>query len=166
MPLLRTSLLALAATLFLGSACAADAPPVAKPEGAFATRDQLRECLDTDASLKQRLGAIQASNAANEKMYAGIEAENDSIRSAQADIDKTNPTTTMTYQAMLRSHSVHLTQLNKAETDLVPVSKAYNADLASFHQTCSGLTYRGEDMDAVTRERNKAAAVATAASAP
>jgi septal ring factor EnvC (AmiA/AmiB activator) len=166
MPFLRTSLLALAAMMLLGSACAEDAPPVAKPEGAFATRDQLRECLETDASLKQRLGAIQASNAANEKTYASLEAENDSIRSVGSKMDETNPTSAGSYQAMLRSHSLRVKQLNQAETELVPVSRAYNADMASFHQRCSGLSYRSEDMDAVILERKKATAVATAASAP
>ncbi len=162
MPLPRTSLIVLAALLAPVAAGAADVPK----EGAWASREQLRECLDTEDALKARLQAIQSANAEHQKTWARIDAESDQIRATGAKMNEMNPTSAMSYDAMVKSHNLRVRELNQAEAALVPVSDAYNADMGAFHARCAGISYRAEDMDAVVQDRRKAAAGSLAASAP
>ncbi len=168
MPSSRTSLITLVALLVTVAADAADqaVPPtaVSSPIGARATRDQLRECLNTEDGLKERERALQAASAENRKMGARLEAEGDQMRGTGQKMDETNPMSATAYDAMVKSHNLRVRQLNAAEAALVPVSKAFVADVTAFQARCSGLTYLVEDMEAVAREREKATAQAGAAS--
>ncbi len=170
MPLLRTSLLALAATLAVGGADATTvkiAKPAASqpPARAWATRDQLHECLDIEAGLKERFRVIDAASTAHEKMFDQIEAENTRIETLQAQLDHESDTSINAFNALVKDHNLRVKQMNQDAADMRPVSDAYNADMTAFNHRCSGLVYRIEDMEAVTRERKKAAGQAAAASA-
>ena len=164
----RTSLIALAALLVTVATDAADQPvpsaPSSAPAGTRATRDQLRECLNTEDGLKERERALQAASAENRKTGARLEAEGDQMRGTGSKMDETNPVSATAYDAMVKTHNLRVRQLNAAEAVLVPVSKAFVADLTAFQASCSGLTYLVEDMEAVAREREKATAQASAAS--
>ena len=165
MPSSRTLLIALVALLVTVSADAADQPAAPPPSvGARATRDQLRECMNTEDGLKERERALQAANAENRKMGARLAAEGDQIRGTGSKTDETNPMSATAQDAMVKTHNLRVRQLNAAEAALVPASKAFVADVTAFQARCSGLTYLVEDMEAVAREREKATAQASAAS--
>lgn len=166
MTFLRTCLFALALPLACGAANAADDAAAPRPEGAFASRAQLRECLDTEASLKTRVEAINAANVQHEQIFQRIEAENAQLKAMSSQQDDANTAAMSAYAGLVKMHNMHVRELNRGEAELVPVSNAYNADIAAFHGRCSGLSYRTEDMDAVTQDRRKAASVTSAASAP
>ena len=170
MPSLRTSLLALAATLAVGSADATTVktgkPAASQPPArAWATRDQLRECLDTEATLKERFVAIDAASTAHEKMFDQVEAESTRIEELHAQLDHDSETSVKAFNALVTDHNLHVKQLNQDAADSKPAADAYDADLVTFHHRCEGQLYRIEDMEAVTRERKKAAEQAAAASA-
>jgi hypothetical protein len=169
MPSLRTSLLALAATLAVGSAHAATAKPgkpaaSQSPARAWATRDQLRECLDTEAALKERFLVIDASTTAHEKMLDQIEAESARIEELHSQLDHDSRTSVKAFNVLVDDHNLHVKQLNQDAEDSRPAGDAYNADMVAFNHKCAGHMYRIEDMEAVTRERKKAAEQAAAAS--
>ena len=165
MPALRARLLAIAATLSAGAAHATTvrtgnpADPQA-PGKAYATRDQLRDCLMTEAGLKERFAAIEASNAAHEKLFDQVEAENTRLNKLQDELDRDSQTSVNAFNALVKEHNQHVQQLNQDAVDSRPAADAYNADMATFNHRCSGLRYRVEDMEAVTAERRKAAASA------
>lgn len=165
MPSSRTLLIALVALLVTVSANAADQPAAPPPSvGARATRDQLRECMNTEDGLKERERALQAASAENRKTGARLAAESDQIRGTGSKMDETNPMSATAFDAMMKTHNLRVRQLNAAEAALVPASKAFVADATAFQARCSGLTYLVEDMEAVAREREKATARASAAS--
>ncbi len=172
MPSPRTSLLVLAATLAMGAADATTvktgkAAASQPPARAWATRDQLRECLDAEAGLKERFGAIDAATTAHEKIFDEIEAENIRIETLQAQLDHESDSSIKAFNTLVKDHNLRVKQMNQDAATLRPVSDAYNADMAAFNHRCEGLAYRIDDMEAVTRERRKAAAqAAAAASAP
>ena len=170
MPSLRTSLLALAAMLAVGAADAttvktgkpaASQPPVR----AWATRDLLRECLDTEDGLKERFRAIDAASTAHEKMFDQVAAEGTRIEELHAQLDHDSETSVKAFNVLVTDHNLHVKQLNQDAADSKPAADAYNADMVAFHHRCEGQLYRIEDMEAVTRERKKAAERAAAASA-
>jgi hypothetical protein len=165
MPSLRLPFLALAALLVVGSAQATavkTGKPAASqaPARAWATRDQLRECLDIEAGLKTRFRAIAATNAAHEKMFDQVEAENTKLQALQAQLDRDSDTSISAFNALVKDHNLHVKQLNQDAADSRPASDAYNDDMAAFNHRCSQLVYRVEDMEAVMKERRKAAAAA------
>ena len=169
MPSLRTLLLALAATLAVGSADATTVktgkPAASQPPArAWATRDQLRECLDTEAALKVRFSAIDASSTAHEKMFDQVEAESTRIGELHSQLDHDSETSVAAFNALVKDHNLHVKQLNQDAADSRPAEDAYNADMVTFNHRCAHLVYQIEDMEAVTRERKKAAEQAAAAS--
>lgn len=135
------------------------------PARAWATRDQLRECLDIEAGLQARFKAIEASNAAHEKMFDQVEAENTRLRESQSQLDHDSDTSVGAFNALVKDHNQHVKALNQDAADSRPVNDAYNDDMAAFNHKCSKLVYRVDDMEAVTKERKKAAAAAAPASA-
>ena len=162
--------LALVATLALASAGATTVktgkPAASQPPAqAWATRDQLRECMDAEAALKERFRAIDASNAAHEKMFDQVEAERVRLQALQEQLDRDSDTSLGAFNALVKEHNQHVKALNQDAADSRPASDAYNADMVAFNHRCSGLRYRVDDMEAVVKERKKAAAAA-AASAP
>ncbi len=163
---LHPSLFALAATLAVAGAHATTVKtgkPAATPP-TWATRDQLRSCLEREAALKERFRTIEASNAAHEKMFDQVEAENTRLEELQSQLDHDSETSIKAFNALVKDHNLHVKQLNQDAADSRPASDAYNADMSVFNHQCSGLRYHFEDMEAVTRERKKAAAQAAAAS--
>ena len=167
----RTRALALVAALVVASAGATTVktgkPAASQPAArVFATRDQLRECMDIEAGLKARFGAIEASNNAHEQMFNQVEAENAKLLELQAQLDHDSDTSINAFNAAVKDHNLHVKQLNKDAADSQPISNAYNDDMLAYNRKCSPLVYRVDDLDAVIKERKKAAAQAGAASAP
>ncbi len=168
MPSPYTSLVALAATLALGSAHATSVrtgkPAASQPPAReWATRDLLRECLDTEAALKERFRVIDAASTAHQKMFDQVEAEDARIEELQSQLDHDSATSVKAFNALVRDHNLHVRQLNQDAADSKPAAEAYNADMVAFNHRCEGRMYHIEDMEAVTRERRKAAEQAAAA---
>jgi hypothetical protein len=159
----RTLAIAAAAMLAVGAAHATTlstgkpADPSASATG-LATRDQLRDCMMTEASLKQRFQALEVSTAAHEKMVKQVEAEGDRIAELHANLDHDSPTAVKAYNGLVEEHNRHVGELNKHAHDSLPASHAYNDDMAAFNHRCSSLHYSVDDMEAVMAERQKAAA--------
>lgn len=167
MPSPRLPLLALASSLLLVAAGATTVktgkPPASQPSPRqWATREQLRDCLDAEAGLKTRFAAIEATNNAHEKLFDQVEAENTKLVELQSQLDHDSETSVRAFNALVKDHNQHVRQLNQDAADARPAADAYNADLVAFNHQCSALVYRVEDMEAVTKERRKAAAAASA----
>jgi len=163
------SLFALAAAFAVGPADATTVktgkPAASQPAApAWATRDQLRECLAREAALKERFKGIEASNDAHQKMSDQVDAENARLEQLQSQLDHDSETSVKAFNALVRDHNLHVKQVNQDAADGRPAADAYNADMSDFNHHCSGLRYRVEDMEAVTRERKQAASQAAAAS--
>jgi hypothetical protein len=169
-PVLRAPSMLLAALLVAGTAGATTVKtgkPAASqaPARAWATRDQLRECLDIEAGLKTRFKAIELSNAAHEKIFDQVEAENTKLRELQSQLDRDSDTSISAFNVLVKEHNLHVKALNQDAADSRPVNDAYNDDMVAFNHKCSQLVYRVDDMETVMKERKKAAAAAAAASA-
>ncbi|HEY9026432.1 MAG TPA: hypothetical protein VIP05_19200 [Burkholderiaceae bacterium] len=169
MPALRAASLALATTLALAAAHATTVktgkPAASQPAAvaaSWASRDQLRDCLSTEAGLKERFRAIEASDAVHEKMFDQVEGENVRLEKLQAELDRDSETSIKAFNALVKEHNQHVKDLNADAAASRPVADAYNADMVAFNHKCSHLRYRVDDMEAVMAERRKAAAAASA----
>jgi hypothetical protein len=165
--LLRSPLLVLVCALIAGTAGATPVKtgkPAASqaPARVFATRDQLRECMAIEDGLKVRFKAIEVSNAAHEKMFDQVEAENTRLRELQAQIDHDSGTSVNAFNALVKDHNAHVKALNQEAADSRPAGDAYNDDMLAYNRQCAPLVYRVDDMEAVIKERKKAAAAPAA----
>ncbi len=143
---------------------AAHAAPPAK---AFGTREQLRQCLDLDDALKVRWHAIEAAMAEHNRKFDANEAEDAQLVEMKAKLDRSDKNAISAFNKAVQEHGQHIQQVNQEAADEEVIAKAYAADRAAADDRCAGLTYRPADIDAVSKERKKAAAVAAAsASAP
>ncbi len=157
-------LLALAATLAASRGHAttvevAGAAPSQPSARTWATRDQLHACLDAEAALKERARAIDASNAAHQKMLDEVEAESVRLKDAQDMLDHDSSTAVKRFNRMAKEHNEHVQRLNQDAADSLPATNAYNESRTAYNRQCGGQTYRAEDMEAETKERKKAGAL-------
>ena len=170
MTFLRPSFLVLAALSALPPAGATTVktgkPAASQPAPrTWATREQLRDCLDTEAALKERFKAVEAAADAHEVLFNQVEAENARLTALHDQLDPDSEVAVRAFNLLVTEHNVHVKQLNQDAADSRPASEAYNADMTAYNHRCAPLVYRVEDMDAVMRERRKAAAAQAAASA-
>lgn len=158
---LRTCLLA-AGVLSSMAAGAATTKPAAT--GTFGTRAQLRECLDLDDALKARGQALEASTAAINGKIAANEAEAARLADAKKTLDRSDKAAIASFNQLAVAHNQHVQQVDDEVSAAQATQAGIAADKAGMDQKCGALTYRPADVDAVDKERRKAAAAASAAS--
>jgi hypothetical protein len=167
-PMTASRTLVLVAALIASGAAGATTLSTGKPApttnaSGLASRDQLRDCMMTEASLKQRFEVLEASSAAHEKLAKQVEAEGEHLTELQARLDHDSSTAIKAFNGLVDEHNRHVAELNRDARDSDPASHAYNEDMSAFNRRCSALRYSVEDMDAVMAERKKAAAAAASA---
>ncbi len=152
---------------FVLLADAASAKPIAPPAaGTFGTRDQLRECLALDDSLKQRTLGIQAAMVASNQKFDADETEAGKLGEMRKSLDRNDKAAISAFNQLAQDHNLHVQQTHQQQADAELADGILLTDKAAAEQKCGSLTYRPADIDVVTKERKKAAAVAAGASAP
>ena len=156
----RLSFLVVACLVLSQGADAATAKaPVA---GTYATRDQLRECLALDDGLKARMHAMEAAAVAHNQKFDANEAEGARLVEMKAKLDRSDRAAIQAFNQAVQEHNVHLQQVDEEAVASDVATRTLNADQAAADQKCGSLTYRPADMDAVVKERKKAASAASA----
>ncbi len=150
----------------LSSAAAGAATPTAKPSGSFGTRAQLRECLDLDDALKVRTRALESTAAAINGKIAANEAESGRLADMKKALDRSDKAAIAAFNQAAVAHNQHAQQVDEEASTAEAARTRLADDKAEMDQRCGGFTYRPTDIDAVDKERKKAAAVAGTASAP
>ena len=130
------------------------------PALAWATRAQLRDCMDTEDSLKQRSAAIEGDDAAHARRFDEIAAEGTRLSETQARLDGDDTAAVNAFNQQVQAHNDHVKALNEQAGQSQPVVQALQADMAAYNRQCATLAYRPEDLDALTLERKRRAASA------
>lgn len=153
--------------LLCGSAVAGAAKPSRPAAATFGTRDQLRECLDLDDAMKARAQAIATAAAATNARIAANDVEMGRLTEMKKSLVRSDKAAIDAFNQLAVAHNAHLQQVDDdaAKADTANVLLA--ADKADMDQKCGAFTWRPVDVEAVARERRKAATSAlAAASAP
>ena len=150
--------------LVFSQAAPAAAAKGAPAAGTYATRDQLRECLSLDDSLKARLHAMEVATAAHNQKFEASEVEGTKLVEMKAKLDRSDKAAIQAFNQAVQEHNVHLQLMDEEAVASDAATQALNADQAAVDQKCGPLTYRPADMDAVVKERKKAAAASAPAS--
>ena len=160
---LRIPFVLLASLLLSAAACAATGKSAA---GTFGTREQLRECLALDDALQVRTTALAASVAASNRRIDDNAAEDARLVDMKKALDRSDKAAILKFNEVVLAHKQHVEQSDREVDEIDKVTRDYNADKADAEQKCGAFTYHPADVEAVNRERKKAAAVAAAGSAP
>ena len=86
-----------------------------------------------------------------------LEKENQEMK---AKLDRSDKNAISAFNKAVQEHGQHVQQVNQEAADEEVIAKAYAADRAAADDQCASLTWRPADVDAVSRERKKAAAQA------
>lgn len=166
MSMLRIPFLVVTFLAISGSAGAGTAKPAKAT--VFGSRDQLRECLDLDDGMKVRRRAVEAATADHNKQFDANEAEDARLAESKAKLDRNDKGAIQAFNKAVQEHQQHTHEINEQADAAEAMNKSYEADKLAMDDKCGNLTYRPADIDAVNKERKKAASVsaATAASAP
>ncbi len=140
------------------SACVAGAQ-ASRPR--YATRDQLRECLDKKADLKERLQAIEDARVAREAIRKRLAQEGPRLRDMKAQLDRTDASAVAALKQAVETYNADATALNRRSVDEQSAVEAYNADSLAVNDACDALDYRSQDVEAVLKERRKPASAAS-----
>ncbi len=155
----RVMFVAAALALFAAAAGAADATKA----HAYATRDQLRECMELEAALKTRFHDIATASTSNDAMGDSLAAEATQVHATQAKLDRSDAAAVTAFKQSVAAYNERVVAWKKAAADVETANDAYKVDSAAVDQKCVGLSYHPQDIDAVMKERKKAAAAASAA---
>ena len=165
-PVLRLPVLvlAVATAVVAGSAARATTvktkPPAsaasqAQPR-AYATRDQLRDCMDTEDALKIKRTALETAQAEHEKQLNTLESENAKIVEVQGQLDRDSDTAIQAFNLLVSDHNVHVKQVNEEGARERADASSYNEGALALNRKCATLVYRVDDMDVVMKERRAA----------
>ena len=146
------------------SSAAAGAATV-KPSGTFGTRAQLRECLALDDALKLRSSGLESTTVAINGKMAANEAEAARLADMKKTLDRSDKAAIAAFNQAALAHNQHVQQADEDASGAEVTRARLADDKAEMDQRCGAFTYRPADIDAVDKERRKAAAAA-AASAP
>lgn len=158
----RIPYLVVTCLLLAQGAVAASAKATQTASGTYATREQLRGCLNLDDDLKTRMHAMETASVAHDRKFEANEAEGARLVDMKARLDRTDKSSILAFNQAVQTLNQHRQEVDDEAAAADTAAKAYAADRAAMDQKCGPLTYRPADMDAVMKERRKAAA----ASAP
>ena len=152
---LRFPLLVVPSLLLAFAAAAATVKP---PRPAvFGSREQLRECLDLGDSMSTRRKTLEAAAADHNKKFDANDAEDARLVDMKAKLDRSDKDAIAAFNKAVNEHAQHTHDLN-AEADQQDASmKTFQNDKADMDDKCGNLTYKPADIDAVNKERKKAA---------
>ena len=148
---------ALLAANATADAATATRPSASQPVGRlYATRDQLRECMDLEDALKARRKALDEADQAHEAQLTAIQAEDQKIVDVQAELDRGSSTAITAFNLLVSDHNAHVKTFNKEREQLQAATDTFNDDSLALNRKCSKMAYNVEDMDAVMKERRAA----------
>ena len=151
----RIPLLVVSSLLLAATAGAASGKP--SKETAFATREQLRACLDLDDAMKARRRDIEAVAAEHNRKFDANDAEDARLVEMEAKLDRSDKDAILAFNKAVTAHAQHTRDLNQEAEAQEAGVKAFEADKAAMDDQCGGLSYRPADVDAVNKERRKPA---------
>lgn len=145
---MKNKLLAIA---LLALPVVASAQPV-RPLSEFPlNREELRDCMDRDASLRDRLETLDEERAANDREGELIARVGNRLADELRSLDSSNPSAVAAYNARSSAHNRRVDAHNRRVAEANMQASMHNGDAYNLTQRCATRTYTIRDRDAVMR---------------
>ncbi|MEO8153139.1 MAG: hypothetical protein ABI605_08730 [Rhizobacter sp.] len=128
---------------------ATDTPKVPQ----YATRDELRGCMNADDALKATRKKVNENMARNQASLATVQLEAVELVDEQRRVDATDNTAIDAFNDKMAAHNKRVEQVNAQASVFKAGSDAYNDELLEYNRRCSTLVYRIDDRNAILKER-------------
>jgi hypothetical protein len=148
------------ATVVLLTAIGTAGAQTAKP--AVASRDLVRECMDTEDHLLARKQKVEADSRRNEVSLAEARAVDSLLNELQSQLNTSDATAVDVFNKQRTAQNEAAAAINARIDVHTKEVDAYNADSKAFNQKCAGVKMRNHDRSKIKKERaDKAANDAT-----
>jgi hypothetical protein len=115
------------------------------------SREELRDCMDRDANLRERLDALDQERSANDRETAAIARAGAALAAELRTLDTTDTAAVAAYNARSSAHNRHVQAHNRRVADMNARASMHNGDAANVTARCASRTYTLRDLDAVSR---------------
>lgn len=120
------------------------------------TRDELRACMNSEASLAERRKALEARKQQNSDEAAAIKQEAALMKEEQEKVG--NDENKMTrFNRRVKEHNARVETANTTAAAFRTDLEALNTSLIAHNDKCAGITFDKADKDAILKEREAAA---------
>lgn len=153
MYLALTTILAL---LLVSVAIPAFAAGSANKELKFASREQLRACLDEEDAARARLNEFEGLLAENNASMLLIQTEAMALIDEQKRLDTTSEEQVNAFNKKSEDHNKYVKEANKRAEKLKADQDSFNAAMIEHNKKCATLVFKIADREAVLKERKAA----------
>jgi hypothetical protein len=134
----------------------AQASAPAKPPR-LVNRDELRVCMNAEASLGTKRQALDARRTANQAETAAIRAESAQLAEEQKGIGGSDDRKARQFKRTVDAHNARVQASNATLAAFRGDLEGLSKDATAYNEQCAGITFRTEDKEAILKERAAAA---------
>jgi hypothetical protein len=131
---------------------AAQASAPAKPQR-IVSRDELRTCMNTEATLVERRKALEARAVSNQAEVVAIRAEAAKMAEDQKNVDADDERKVRQFKRVVDAHNARVQAANAAKEVFRTDLDALNKGLQAYNAQCGGIGFKSEDKEAILKER-------------
>ena len=116
------------------------------------TRGDLRDCVERDLYMRDRLSILEQEKRDNDRELNAIEREGARLDRERSRLDNTNVSSVADYNDRSDAHNRRVAEHNRRVGDMNARASAHNREAGEVSSLCSTRTYYFRDLDAVRRE--------------
>jgi hypothetical protein len=115
------------------------------------SREELRDCMDRDTSLRDRLDMLEQERVANDREGELIARVGNRLADELRSLDASNASAVAAYNAKSASHNRRVDAHNRRVAEANMRASMHNGDAANLTARCASRTYTLRDRDSVMR---------------
>jgi len=116
------------------------------------TRGELRDCMERDLYMRDRLSILEQEKRDNDREADAIAREGARLERERARLDNTNVSAVADYNDRSDSHNRRVAEHNRRVGDMNARAAAHNREAGEVSSLCSTRTYYFRDLDVVRRD--------------
>lgn len=119
----------------------------------FATREEIRGCMNSEEELSVSLKRLDGYISENRLALARMQAEAAEIAENQRRLDTTDEKAVDAFNTKVSDHNKRVQEVNSQAESFKVKGEAHNADSLAHNKRCATLVYRIDDRNAILKER-------------
>ena len=113
------------------------------------SRGELRDCMERDLYMRDRLSILEQEKRDNDREAAAIEREGARLERERSRLDNTNVSSVADYNDRSDAHNRRVAEHNRRVGDMNARAAAHNRESGEVSNLCSSRTYYFRDLDVV-----------------
>lgn len=119
----------------------------------FASREELRSCMEGEDDIKQRNAQLERSHTLHNAELKAMQDQSTAFYATEDKVDASDEKQVAAFNARVAELNQQVDALNQRGARLTEEVKLFRADMRAHNQRCAALVYKVIDKDAIVRER-------------